>query len=657
MNSILSYLSKNALGLFPLLFAAQLVNAQLSSPAGRQVTDPKSIVSEVNSSARPIPIEDLYFTRRAFGATWSPDGKEIVFTYDMSGRQNLWKVSSIGGWPIQLTQSDDRQYNAVWSPDGKWIVYQQDRGGDEMWDLYAVPSEGGNAMNLTNTPDVRETSPQWSPDGRSIALAFKPKESPIYDIALLDWTTKRVRNITNEQVKSFGWSPVAWSQDGKFLYANRVEASYTDADIYRIDMTSDKLENLTAHKGKVLYLASSVSPDGSTLLITTNERGGYENVGLVDIASKKVTLVTDIQWEAGSGDFSPDGKSFTYVINEDGRTTIYVASWTTGKAKQIEFPEGLNSLAGAPSSYSPSGDRLIVAHESSTKPSDFWIYEVSSEHSYQLTFSAVASLNTTPLPPSRIVHYESFDGKMISALLWVPFNLKRDGSNPALVLPHGGPTGQMVDYWNTDVTALVSRGYICIAPNVRGSTGYGIEFQKANYQDLGGGDLQDEVYAANFLKSTGYVEPRKIGITGGSYGGFMTLMAVGKAADVWGAGVELYGIINWLTLCQHSDPSLNEYLKSLLGDSVNDRLIYESCSPSKYLHQVKCPLLVLQGDNDPRVPKEEAQQVVDILRNDGKIVDVHYYPNEGHGFVKRENQIDAIKRTIEWFDRHLMNRR
>ena len=183
----------------------------------------------------------------------------------------------------------------------------------------------------------------------------------------------------------------------------------------------------------------------------------------------------------------------------------------------------------------------------------------------------IASLNSAPRPPSQIVSYKSFDGKTISALLWVPFNLNRDGSNPALVLPHGGPTGQSQDYWSPRIAAFVSRGYICIAPNVRGSTGYGIEFQKANYKDLGGGDLQDEVYAARFLEATGYVNPKKIGITGGSYGGFMTLMAIGRSPDVWAAGVELYGIINWMTMLQHEDAMLQEYEKSLLGDPVKDR--------------------------------------------------------------------------------------
>jgi len=296
-----------------------------------------------------------------------------------------------------------------------------------------------------------------------------------------------------------------------------------------------------------------------------------------------------------------------------------------------------------------------MSHESSVNPADIWVYDIAKRSAAQLTFSAIASLETTPLPAAQIVHYKSFDGKTISALMWVPFNLKRDSSNPALVLPHGGPTGQHVDYWSPQVAAFVSRGYICIAPNVRGSTGYGTEFQKANYKDLGGGDLQDEVYAAKFMEATGYADPKKIGITGGSYGGYMTLMAVGKTPDVWAAGVEQYGIINWFTMLQHEDAQLQEYEKSLLGDPEKDRKIYEQDSPITYIHKVKAPLLVLQGENDPRVPKEEAEQVVDSLKKDGKVVDAHYYPNEGHGFAKRENRIDAIRRSVDWFDKYLKN--
>jgi dipeptidyl aminopeptidase/acylaminoacyl peptidase len=625
-----------------------------SSPDDRAITDPKSISSEPNVGAHPVPIEDLYYTRSSSDAAWSPDGKEVVLTTDLSGRQNVWKVTASGGWPLQLAQSDDRQFGSAWSPDGKWIVYQQDKGGNEMWDLYAVPSEGGEPVNLTNTPDIREQGPLWSHDGKTISFGYKPKDSPVYDIALLDWETRKVRKLTNEATKNHAWGAVAWTADDKTIFANRSEISgENESDVYAIDVASGKAENLTPHQGKILFSASSVSPDGRTLLITSDQKNGANNVALLDVGTKKLTWVTDLKWEAQSGNFSPDGKSFTYLINEDGRTDIYLANSSTLRTEKIDFPAGLNYFSGNPTPFSSDGNRLLVGHESSTRPGDIWVYDLSAHSPKQLTYSAIASLETLPMPSAQIVHYKTFDGKIISALLWMPFNLKRDGSNPAIVLPHGGPTGQTVEYWNPEVAALVSRGYICVAPNVRGSTGYGIAFQKANYQDLGGGDLQDEVYATKFLEATGYVNPKKIGITGGSYGGYMTLMAVGKTPKIWAAGVEEYGIINWFTMLQHEDALLQEYEKSLLGDPGKDRKIYESDSPITFIHDIKAPLLVLQGENDPRVPKEEAQQVVESLKKDGKTVDVHYYSNEGHGFEKRENRIDAIERTVAWFDKYL----
>jgi dipeptidyl aminopeptidase/acylaminoacyl peptidase len=630
--------------------------AASTGPDDRPLTDPKSVMSVSNPSARPAPIDDLYYTRSVFGAAWLPEGQQIVFTSDMAGRPNLWKVNAKGGWPIQLTQSDDRQYNAAWSPDGKWIVYQQDREGNELWDLYAIPSEGGEVINLTNTPAIREQGPVWSHDGSTIALGYKLKDGTQYDIALMNWTTRKVQKLTDEHQPGYSWNVVAWSLDDKTIYATRTNPSFTDADMYRVDVATGKTENLTSHQGTIRYLGSSLSPDGGTILLSSDARGGYMNVALLDVATRKITWVTDSKWESSSGNFSPDGKRYTYTVNEDGVVDAYIADRSTNQAEKVEMAHGLNAFSGNPNEFAPQSDRVIVSHEASNQPGDLWVYDLKSRHAEQLTFSAVASLRATPLPPSQVVHYKSFDGKIISALLWMPFNLKQDGSNPALVLPHGGPTGQMVDYWNTDVAALTSRGYICLAPNPRGSTGYGLDFQKANFQDLGGGDLKDEIAGVEFLKATGYVDPKKIGITGGSYGGFMTLIAIGKAPDIWAAAVEAYGIINWSTMLKSSDPSLNEYLKALLGDPDKNQNIYEADSPITYIRSEKAPLLVLQGDNDPRVPKEEAQQVVDILRKEGRVVDVHYYPNEGHGFVKRENQIDAIRRTIDWFDQYLMGK-
>jgi dipeptidyl aminopeptidase/acylaminoacyl peptidase len=630
-------------------------SAHSAGPDDRVLSDPRAVTSVSQPDARPIPIDDLFFTQSISDGAWSPDGKEILFATNLSGRPNLWKVSASGGWPVQLIQSDERQRDAAWSPDGKWIVFQQDSGGNELWDIFAIPGDGGSAVNLTNTPDVREESPRWSPDGKTIALNYRPKDRSTYDLALLDFATRSVRKLTHEESPNHSWQSVAWSPDGKTLYANRLELSFTDADIYVVDVASGKAKNLTAHAGKVLNVASSLAPDGKTLLITSDEHGGYRNVALLDVATGKRMWLTSTKWEASSRDFSPTGKAVTYTLNADGQMDTYLVSLPSMRAERLPLGAGINAPAAYDNAFSPNGDRLLLAHQSSVTPADLWIYDARLGTARTLSRSAIAGLTATPMPEAQIVHYSSFDGKTISALLWIPFNLTRDGSRPALVLPHGGPTGQVQDNWSPRVAALVSRGYICIAPNVRGSTGYGMDFQRANYQDLGGSDLQDEVYAAKFVQTTGYVDSKRIGITGGSYGGFMTLMAIGKTPDVWAAGVELYGIINWMTMLDHEDPLLQQYEKSLLGDPVKDRAVYDAASPITYIHAAKAPLLVLQGDNDPRVPKEEAVQVVDLLAKDGKTVAAHYYPNEGHGFAKRENQIDSIRRTVEWFDRYLKN--
>jgi len=640
------------LRIFPLLLLLVAVAAATTGPADRTPTDPKAITAPNNPNARPIPIDDLLYTRTVWSPAWSPDGSEIVFSTNITGRPNIWKVNANGGWPIQLAQSDERQLNAIWSPDGKWIVFESDFGGNEKWDIFRVPSSGGEITNLTNTPDIAETGVLFSPDGSMLAFSYKPKTSSVYDLAVMDLSTKKVRKLTEEKSPNHLWQFQVWSPDGKYVYADRGNIGFTDSSVYRVEVATGKAEELTPHNGEVLYSVSSVSPDGRTLLITSNEKGGYQNVALLDVASRKLTPVTDTQWEAISADFSPDGRRITYMINADGRTSVFVQP-VGGKPTRLNLPEGLSSTAGRPNAFAPKGDRLLISHQSSQRPADLWVYDFKTNSARQLTRSAIASLNPSMLPPSQIVHYKSFDGQVISAFLWMPFNIKRDGTNPAIVIPHGGPTGQTVDTLNRTVAALASRGYICIAPNPRGSTGYGMQFQKANYQDLGGGDLQDYVFARKFLIDTGYVDANKVGITGGSYGGFMTLMAIGKTPELWKAAVNIFGVLNWNTMLKNADPLLQQYVKALLGDPEQHKQIYEDTSPLKYIRNATAPLLVLQGDNDIRVPKSETEEVVRVLKEQGKTVDVKYYAHEGHGFAKRENQIDSIRRTVDWFDKYL----
>jgi dipeptidyl aminopeptidase/acylaminoacyl peptidase len=631
---------------------ACVLAAAVSGPNERPLTDPKSVAAPSSPTVRQVPVEHLFVTRLIDSAQLSPDGAEVAITTNLTGRTNLWKFSAEGSWPVQLVQSDDRQVEPAWSPDSRWIAYSQDKGGNELYDVYVVSRSGGTPVNLTNTPEIREESPIWSHDGKTIVCTYKPKAAPSFDLALIDVPSHRLRKLTEERDPQWNWSPIGFSPDNAILYANRSTVGADAGDVYAIEVGTAKQTKLTMHEGKELNFASDVSRDGKTILLMSNHKGGYQNVALLNVATKNLTWVTDTQWEVSAGSFSPDSARFTYLINADGRSTLYVAERADGRQTAMDLPAGTNTIAGI-QHFSPDGKRIVIEHEAMNTPNDLWMYDVAERKARQLTHMGVASLTPESLPPAQIVHYKTFDGKVISAVLRMPFNLKRNGSNPAILSPHGGPTGQTTDSWSRWSNALVSRGYIVLLPNPRGSTGYGMDFQRANYQDLGGGDLKDEMAGLEWLIATGYVDPRKVGVFGGSYGGFMTLMLTAKEPQRFTAAVDLFGPLDWYTMLKHSDPQLNQYLRGLLGNPEKDRKVYEEDSPIRYIQNIRAPMLVLQGDNDSRVPKEETEQLVAALKKRGNVVDVVYYPDEGHGFDKLEHQIDAARRIVGWFEKYL----
>lgn len=639
--------------LIGLLLASAAAQAAIPVPE-RVITDPESIASPANAQAAPIPIEDLAYTRGLSDTAWSADGKQVFVSTNLTGRYNIWRMDVTGSWPLQLTQSDDVQTGLSPSPDGRMLLFTQDSGGNEYSDVYSVPTAGGAVTRLTATPDITENNPRFSPDGRSISLEIKPKSGAVSNVAVMDLATNQVRQLTQEKASDQNWQVVGWMPDGKTLIANRGRIDSSESSIWRIDVASGRAEPLTATKPKIVVLATSVSPDGRLLAVSSNEKTGQMCAGIYDLSSKAYRWLKSTPWEQFSGQFSPDGRALVTRTGEDGRSTLALVDVATGAERPLDFPPGYNTEATSLTRpFAPDSKQLLVLHSGANTPFDVWIADIANSSSRPLTRLSMASLDPDRLPRSRIVTYRSFDGTPISAVLTIPFNLQRDASNPGIVLPHGGPTGQAEDYFSKTAAALASRGYTVIQPNFRGSTGYGRAFQLANVGDLGGGDLKDTLAARDFLVATGYVDPNRVGITGGSYGGYMTLMAIGRAPTAFAAAVQLFGIINWFTMYETSDPQLQQYLIALLGDPVKDKARYEASSPLTYIRQAKAPLLSLQGENDIRVPRGQAQEVADILAARGNKVETVFYPAEGHGFAKRENQIDALRRTVEWFDTHL----
>jgi dipeptidyl aminopeptidase/acylaminoacyl peptidase len=667
------------LSLFVMVVLMSVLTSSQTLPAPQAITDPKQITSKPDARVeKNLSIEKLYMTRQVSGSTWAPDGTVVAFISNLSGRNNLWLVPSEGGWPTQLTVSDERQTSPTWSPDGKWIAYMSDYQGDEQWDVFLVSPRTGQVVNLTHTREIAEESPAWSPDGRYLAYMVKAKTSSVFEIDVYDTVLREVKHLTSGTARDRMNVDPVWSADGKFIVYTQEQAKGTDSNIYSVDVASAESTLLTPHDGERTFSANDISPDGKHVLITSNAGDGYDNVALLEIASKKIRWLTNDKWEVSGERFSPDGKLLTYTANVDGNTDIYLYNIASGKAQALPLPKGVNQVAGRPSPFTRDGSSLLYNHNGPTAPGDLWVYTISGqaaqtkntragapaphEHSlhegtgksHQLTRSLVGGVRSQDMVEPYLVHYPSKDGKWtISAFVYVPYNLPRNGEHPAIVYVHGGPTAQTVNAFNRFVQYMANQGYIVIAPNYRGSTGYGKEFQQANLFDMGGCDLQDVLAAADWIKQTGYVDPKKLILMGGSYGGYMTMMGVTKAPEMWAAGVPIVPFVNWFTEIQNEDPVLQQSDLATMGDPVKNKALFEDRSPIFFVGQIKAPLLLLAGGHDPRCPKEETEQVVEAIKKRGGTAESKIYENEGHGFARVENQIDAYQRVADFLKAHV----
>ncbi len=646
-------------------------SAAQSLHAPQAVTDPKQISSKPSAQFEPrsLTIEKLWMTRQVGRATWSPDGKSIAFISNMSGRNNLWLVPAEGGWPVQLTVSDQRQTAPAWSPDGKWIAYQSDYDGDEQWDIFLVSPKTGKVVNLTQTREIAELNPTWSPDGRYLAYEVKPKTSAAYEIDIYDTVLRELKHLTTNTPQDKSNSNPIWSKDGAYIVYTQEQAKGTDSNIFIADVATGKSTLLTPHEGEQRYTANDIGPhaipDGRQILVTSNAANGYDNIALLEFGTKgelsgaltpgKIQWLTRDRWEIRGGEFSPDGKHIIFSANVDGNEDIFLYDVATGKPAVLPIPKGVNEPVGGASAFSKDRTRLLYNHNGPTAPGDLWTYDFAARKSTQITHSLVAGLRSADMVEPYLVHYPSRDGKWtISAFLYVPFNMARNGQNAALVYIHGGPTSQTMNSFNRFIQFAANQGYMVLAPNYRGSTGYGKEFQQANLFDMGGGDLQDVLAGVDWIKQTGHLDPKKIAVMGGSYGGYLSMMAVTKAPDVWAAGVPIVPFVNWFTEIENEDPVLQQSDLATMGDVVKNKALYEDRSPINFINQIKAPLLLLAGGHDPRCPKSETQQVVDAIKKRGGNADSKIYENEGHGFARVENQIDAYQRVANFLLAHVV---
>ncbi len=310
--------------------------------------------------------------------------------------------------------------------------------------------------------------------------------------------------------------------------------------------------------------------------------------------------------------------------------------WRAHRSQTLPLPAGVNSLGGAESAFTRDGSRLLYYHNGPDSPNDVWVYTFAGKRSHQVTHSLVGGVRSSDLVKPFLVHYPSTDGKWtISAFVYVPYNMPRDGRNAAVVYVHGGPTAQTQNGFDRIVQFLANAGYLVIAPNYRGSTGYGKEFMDANRFDMGGGDLADVVAAAEWIKKSGYPDPQKIVLMGGSYGGYLTMMGVTKAPDEWAAGVPIVPFVNWFTEVKNEDPLLQQYDLATMGDPEKNKALWEERSPIFFVDRIKAPLLLLAGAHDPRCPEEESAA-----------------GGRGHQEARRGGGVEGVRERGPWLRPH-----
>ncbi|MGZ4787716.1 MAG: prolyl oligopeptidase family serine peptidase [Terriglobales bacterium] len=612
-------------------------------------TDPQNVIAKMNPNLSIYSLEKFFLSRQIGDSTWAPNGKRVALVTNLSDRMNIWLVPADGGWPQQLTVSDQRQYRPAWSPNGQWIAYQSDYDGNEQWDLFLVSPANGEVVQLTRTPEVSEEQPTWSPTGKDLAYVTRAKASPSYEIAVLNVLSRKSRNLTINTLAEVSNTDPLWSPDGKSIVYTQENASGRDSNVFVVDVETGKSTNLTAHEGEKTFAATAWSPDGKQLLIASNAENGFKNVALLDVATKKLDWLTHEKWDVRSGQFSPDGEALSFEANVEGNVDIYLYHLLKHVAEKLDLPVGVNMTAGSASAFSKNGMQVLYSHSGPTMAEDLWVYSLATRKSAQITHSMSAAISPNDMVIPYLVHYPSRDGKYtISAWAYMPYNIGRNEKYPAIIYIHGGPASQQRDDFNPFLQYMINQGYIVIAPNYRGSSGYGEAFKRANVMDMGGGDLQDVLAATDFMQKTGYVDPKKLIVMGRSYGGYMTMMAVTKDPEKWAAGVAVVPFVNWFTEYQNEDATLQAGDKATMGDPVANKALWEERSPINFVDKIKAPLLLIAGANDPRCPKSEAEQVAAAIKKNGGTVQLKVYEDEGHAFGKREDVIDHFKRISDF---------
>lgn len=601
------------------------------------------------SVVQTYTIEQFMSTTSISGSDFSPDNSKILYSSNQTGIYNAYEVPVTGGKPRQLTTSTDNSvYTISYFPKDERILYSSDKGGDEITHLY-VRNTDGTTKDLTPESKAKATFIDWSHDQNSFFFLSNkrdPKFFDLYEMNLQTFTPKLV--MQNEQ----GFDVVSISNDKK--HVGLVKSINTNSnDMYLYNTATKQLKKLTNHTEDIKYSPETFTPDNKHLYFLTNEGGEFMQLKSYDISTGSSSDVEKANWDITSSYFSLNGKYRVTSINNDARTEVKVYETATGKLVQLpDVPAG--DITGI--NFSDDAHLMAFYVNSPTSSSNLYVHDFRNGKTAQLTSTMNPEIKQDDLVKTEVIRYKSYDGLEIPALLIKPKNASANNKVPAILWIHGGPGGQTRLNYSPLMQYLVNHGYAVLAVNNRGSSGYGKTFFAADDQKHGDVDLKDCIEAKKYLAATGYIDADKIGIMGGSYGGYMVLAGLAFRPDEFAVGVNLFGVANWLRTLQSIPPyweSFKEALYKEMGNPETDSAALYNKSPLFFAHQIKKPLMVLQGANDPRVLKVESDEIVAAVKKNNVPVEYVVFDDEGHGFVKKENQIKGYSAILAFLNKHL----
>ena len=605
----------------------------------------KSDYKEVNKYS----IEQFMNTTSIFGSSFSSDESNILFTSDKSGIFNAYSIPVSGGDPVQITHSDSTsKYATSFFPKDDRILIMSDKDGNEIYHI-SLLNEDGLVKDLTPYENARAVFYGWSYEKDSFFYGSNKRNPSFMDIYEMD-----IESFTSELFyqNDEGYSLGDISDDKRFIAFSKT-ITKNNSDMYLYDVATKEMEYLTPHEGDINYSPASFSVDSKTLYYLTDENREFTYLKKYDMDSNAHETIAEADWDIMYAYFSETGKYRVMGINNDAKTEIQI--FDSEKNKQVNLPELPN--ANITSVNISDSEKLMTFYvNGSRSPNNLYVYDFDAKKYEKLTDSMNPEIDKSDLVDGTIIKFKSFDGLEIPAILYKPHDIKPGEKAPALVNVHGGPGGQARIGYRGTIQYLVNHGYVVLDINNRGSSGYGKTFYQLDDLKHGEDDLMDCVMAKEYFYSTGYVDSNKIGIMGGSYGGYMVLAALTFQPTEFAVGVNLFGISNWVRTLESIPPwweSFREALYKEMGNPETDKDYLYSISPLFHYENIVNPLMVLQGANDPRVLKVESDEIVEAVKAKGVPVEYVLFEDEGHGFRKKENRIAGNKAILEFLDTYL----